>query len=181
MSLFSDAVAAVTPAPSDQDRADARAKARAAAGPDDWLSMILDHHVQLENAFAKTASASDASSRSAQMKRLGVILTAHAIAEENAVYPAMAMETSKGNATHAYTEQATVKIEMAKLEKLDPMSAEFLAKLEEIRAAVAHHMVEEEGNWFHELAETLPVQDQQMITKNYTEAFSRFVGEEAFA
>lgn len=181
MSLFSDAVAAVTPAPSDQDRADARDKARAVAAPGGWLSMILDHHIQLEDSFAETKAASDASSRTSAMKQLGVLLTGHAIAEENAIYPAMAMDTSKGDATHAYTEQATVKIEMAKLEMLDPMSDDFLAKLEEIRGAVAAHMVEEEGDWYPELAETSPAADQQIITKNYSEAFNRYVGEPAFA
>ncbi len=181
MSLFSDAVAAVKPPPSEQDRADARDKARQIATPGDWLTQILDHHVQLEVAFATTASAGDASSRTAGMKKLGVILTGHAIAEENAIYPAMASATSKGDATHAYDEQATVKMEMAKLEKLDPMSDEFLAKLEEIRAAVAHHMIEEEGDWFPELANELPAADQQKMAQSYTEAFTRFVGQDSYA
>ena len=112
------------------------------------------------------------------MKQLGVVLTGHMIAEENAIYPAMATATSKGDADHAYTEQATVKMEMAKLEMLDPISDEFLAKLEEIRVAVAHHMIEEEGDWFPELASTMPVAEQQTMAKNYTDAYSRFVGDE---
>jgi hypothetical protein len=181
MSLIADAVAVLTPAPTDEDRNAARAKARDAATPGDWLAMILDHHVLLEGAFAKTKSAPDASSRTAAMKELGIILTGHAIAEENAIYPGMATATSKGDADHAYTEQATVKMEMAKLEKLDPMSEEFLAQLEEIRVAVAHHMIEEEGDWYPELAGTAPAADQQLMTKNYTDAYTRFVGSEAFA
>jgi hypothetical protein len=42
----------------------------------------------------------------------------------------------KGHATHAFNEQAVAKTQMAMLEKIDPASAGFVAKLEEIRAAV---------------------------------------------
>ena len=62
MSILEEAAAAVTPMESDQDRADARAKARETAKPGDWFSMILDHHVQIEDAFrdAKSAEGGDA-------------------------------------------------------------------------------------------------------------------------
>jgi hypothetical protein len=43
--------------------------------------MILDHHLLLEDAFAATKAAIDSASRTAALKRLGVILTGHAIAE----------------------------------------------------------------------------------------------------
>ena len=48
MSLIDRVVAAVTPPESQQKRAAARAKARAAAGENDWLAMILQHHGQIE-------------------------------------------------------------------------------------------------------------------------------------
>ena len=181
MSLFDKAVAAVTPPESAEDRADARQKARNVARPGDWLSTILDHHLQLEDAFAATKAAGDSASRTAAMKRLGVILTGHAIAEESAIYPAMASGGEKGDAGIAYNEQAMVKMQMAELEKLDPMSQDFLDKLEHIRGAVAHHMYEEEGTWFPDLVANAPAADQQKIADHYNEAFQRFVGEDAMA
>jgi hypothetical protein len=42
-------------------------------------------------------------------------------------------------------------------------------------------MIEEEGDWYPELAGTAPAADQQLMTKNYTDAYTRFVGSEAFA
>lgn len=175
MSILDDAVAAITPAPSDEDRAEARDRARSIATPGDWLSLILDHHVQLEDAFARTLSGSSAADRTAAFKQLGVILTGHAGAEESVIYPAMDMSGETRHANHAYDEQVTVKKEMAALEQLDPISPEFVEKLDKVRIAVAAHMVEEEGTWFSDLHEVEGI-DQQMLTKRYGEEFDRYVG-----
>lgn len=179
MSLFDKAVAALTPMESQQDRAEARDRARAVARPGGWLATILDHHLELEDCFAAVKSAGDSASRKAAQKQLGVLLTGHAIAEESAIYPAMASGGEKGGAEMAYNEQAVVKMQMAELEKLDPMSQEFLDKLEHIRGAVAHHMYEEEGTWFPELVNSAPASDQAKIADHYNDAFSRFVGKDA--
>lgn len=179
MSIVDKVVAAVTPPESDEARAEARAKARAAARPGDWLSLALDHHLQLEAAFTAVEDASDAASRLAAQKKLAILLTGHAIAEESVIYPALALSSEKGHATMGYTEQSAVKIQMAALEKLPPMSKDYADKLEHIRGAVAHHMYEEEGNWFLDLKEKATAADQTEITQRYQEEFERYVGEDA--
>lgn len=176
MSVVDEFVAAVTPEVSEEDRAEARSKARAVARPGDWLSQILDHHLGLEDAFARVKDAQDPEGRTAALKRLGVLLTGHANAEESVIYPGMAEGGEKGHAGHAYTEQATVKMDMAKLEQLDPASQEFLDKVEAIRSAVAHHMYEEEGTWFPDLVEDLPEPAQAMMSQRYAEEYDRYVG-----
>ena len=130
MSIIDDVVAAVTPMESQADRAEAREKARAAASPGDWLDLVLQHHVQLEDAFEAAKTAGDAETAKTAQKQLGIILTGHAIAEESVIYPAMAEAGAKGHAGHGYDEQALVKREMAALEKLAPMSRDYLDKLE---------------------------------------------------
>jgi hypothetical protein len=85
----------------------------------------------------------------------------------------------KGHATTGYDEQVEVKMQMAKLEKLNPASQEFLDKVEEIRQAVAHHMYEEEGDWYPELKKNAPTTDQAQLTKRYEEEFKRYVGADA--
>ena len=47
MSILDKVVAAVTPPESAQQRRAARQKAWAAAGQDDWLAQILDHHERI--------------------------------------------------------------------------------------------------------------------------------------
>jgi hypothetical protein len=54
------------------------------------------------------------------------------------------------------------------------MSQEYLDKLEHIRGAVAHHVYEEEGNWFLDLKTKLSAKDQTKITFRYREEFLRY-------
>jgi hypothetical protein len=176
MSIIDKVVAAVTPPESDQARIEARTKARAAAGGNDWLSLVLDHHERIEAAFAAVKSARDRTSRLAALKELGVILTGHSTAEEASIYPALARVDEKAHATEGYTEQAAAKLQMGLLENIAPMTQEFLDKLEHIRGAVAHHVYEEEGTWFLELKEKMPAADQETLTQRYQEEFERYVG-----
>ena len=179
MSIIDKVVAAVTPPESEEARKAARDKARASASPGDWLSLVLEHHMQIEQAFAEVKSATTVSARLAAQKTLAVILTGHSNAEESVLYPALAGADEKSHATMAYAEQAAAKTQMGLLEKLPPMSQDYLDKLEHIRGAVAHHVYEEEGKWFLELKEKVPAAEQSKLTQRYAEEFDRYVGEDA--
>jgi hypothetical protein len=176
MSIVDKIVAAVTPPESEEARRDARARAHSAASPGDWLCMVLEHHERIESAFAAVKAANGANAQIAAQKKLAVMLTGHANAEESVLYPALADADEKGHAMMAYGEQAAAKIQMGLLEMLTPMTAEYLDKLEHIRGAVAHHMYEEEGNWFIDLKEKVPTAEQVRITRRYEEEFTRYVG-----
>jgi hemerythrin superfamily protein len=174
MSILDKVVAAVTPPESEEARREARAKAQAAAGQDDWLAIILDHHRQIEEAFAEVKAAADATSRLAAQKRLAVILTGHSNAEEAVIYPALVRFGHKSHGMMGYTEQAGAKANLGELEYLDPLSQEYLEKLEHIRGAVAHHMYEEESDRFLDLKD-LPAADQSRLTYRFNEEFERYV------
>lgn len=174
MSLLDKVVAAVTPPESEEQRLNARVKARSAAIDGDWLSMVLLHHQQIESAFEAVKAAPDAGGRVAAQKRLSLILTGHSIAEEAVLYPALVKASEEGHSSKAYTEQAGAKVQMSLLEDLPPMSQEYLDKLEHIRGAVAHHVYEEEGNWFLDLKKRLPQADQLKLTFRYREEFMRY-------
>ncbi len=178
MSVIDKIVAAVTPPESDEARAEARAKAQAAAAPGSWLSLILQHHLDIESAFAAVKAAGDVGSRRAAEKQLGLVLTGHAVAEESAIYPALALHGEKAHAGMGYTEQTAVKIQMAALEDLDPMSQDYVDKLGHIEGAVQHHVYQEEGTWFPEILEKLSAADNNKITRNYRQQFDRYTGGE---
>ena len=144
MSLIDRVVAAVTPPESGQKRRETRAKARAAAGENDWLAQVLRHHEQIEALFSAVRATQDVTSRLHAFGELALVLTGHANAEEVVIYPALVHFDHKTHGMAGYTEQAGAKANMGELEYLDPMSSEFLDKLEQIRAAVVHHMYEEE-------------------------------------
>jgi hypothetical protein len=174
MSLIDKVVAAVTPPESEEKRREARAKARAAAGQNDWLGQVLRHHEQIEALFGAVRATQDVTGRLQALRELAVVLTGHANAEEAVIYPALVHFDHRSHGMAGYTEQAGAKANMGELEYLDPMSSEFLDKLEHIRGAVAHHMYEEEGDRFLEL-KNLPSSDQARLTARYMEEFDRYV------
>jgi hemerythrin superfamily protein len=176
MSVIDTIVNAVAPQENENAHREARVKAKAAARPGDWLSLILRHHEVIEAAFAAIKNSTTAASRTAAQKHLAVLLTGHANAEESIIYPAMSRMGGKGNATTAYSEQATAKTEMAGLETLSPMSQDYLEKLEHIRDAVAHHVYQEENAWFLDLMANTSAQDQALLAQRYQQEFDRYVG-----
>jgi hypothetical protein len=177
MSILDKVVAAVTPPESEESRRKARAKARAAAGTGDWLAQILDHHEEIEAAFAAVRAAENATLRRTAQAELSVLLNAHANAEEAVIYPALVHFGHKMHGTAGYTEQAGAKANLGELEYLDPMSQDFLDKLEHIRGAVAHHVYEEENDRFLDLTK-IPPAEQVRLTQRYAEEFTRFRGDE---
>ena len=181
MSVLDKVLAAVTPPESDEERTRARAQARALAGPRGWLAMILVHHVQIESAFDAVEQAASATSRRAAQKQLALILTGHSNAEEAVIYPALVQTGEKAHATMAYTEQSAAKVNLAELDDLEPMSQDYMDKLEHIRGAVSHHMYEEESTWFRELKEKADPATQSRLTRRYREEIERYLGAEALA
>ena len=58
----------------------------------DWLGVVKAHHQMLERAFDELIdSGSDLARRPVLYKRLAYLLTAHSVAEENVIYPALAI------------------------------------------------------------------------------------------
>jgi len=178
MSIIDKVVAAVTPPESEETRAEARAKARASSGPGDWLAMVIDHHEQVEEAFAAVRAATDPAPRTRALRELSTLLTGHSIAEEAALYPALAKADEKGHATKAYAEQSAAKLQLGLLLDLPPMSQDFVEKLGHIEGAVARHVYEEESNWFLDLKTKIPAADQVKLTQRYQEQFARYMGDE---
>lgn len=178
MSLLDKVIAAVTPPETAAARLKAREKAMGLAKPDDWLSMILEHHQRIEALFSAVRAATTPEARQAALRRLAIMLTGHAIAEEAAIYPALAAGKQLAHAALAYQEQSAAKMELGLLERLDPMSEDFIDKLGHIEGAVEHHIYSEEGTWFMELAQDLSPDDQALVTRRYREEFERYMSGE---
>jgi hemerythrin superfamily protein len=176
MSVIDKAIAAITPPESEEARADARKKAESIATPGDWLSTIINHHRGIESQFADLKMAASPDARRASLKNLALLLTAHSIAEEVAIYPAMAANHEVGHAELAYQEQSAAKMEIGLLERLDPESQDFHDKLGHIEGAVKHHVYSEEGTWFIDLAR-MPAANQILIQQRYSEEYARYFGD----
>ncbi len=176
MAFFDKIVAAITPPESDETRMEARARARSLATPGDWLSQVLNHHDQIEAGFAAVKAAPTASAQRDAQKYLAIILTGHANAEESVLYPALVDDGHKAHAGLGYEEQAATKIQMALLEKIEPLTQDYLDKLEHIRGAVTHHMYQEKESWFPDIVSDVSKGEQAMLTSRFREEVERYVG-----
>lgn len=175
MSILDRIVAAVTPPESEQDRIEARQLAETYTDRAPWLSMVLDHHRQIDAAFETVKQANDAGQKKQALRALGTLLTGHSIAEECVIYPSLSDVGDTGHATMAYTEQSAAKMQIGLLERMDPMSQDFDDKFGHLEGAVKHHVYQEESNWFRQLVEAAPEADHQMIADRYSEEFNRYM------
>jgi hypothetical protein len=181
MSLIDQVVETVKPVESDEVRLEARLKVQETATPGDWLSLILQHHVQIEQAFAALKACTELAAFQATQQKLVVLLTGHANAEESVIYPALGRSAEKGYAQTAYSEQAEAKMQMAALELLEFRSKEYFDVLEDLRCAVSHHMYQEESKWFLKLNDGTRAVDQVRLTERYQQEFDRYVGGDSLA
>lgn len=176
MSFLDRIAAAVTPAATDEQRAEARQTIEQMTPGEDWLRMIVDQHKRIEGLFAQGLSAGDATSRVRIAKDLATELTGHANAEEAIVYPIVSEDSGKSHAGMGYEEQAMTKIQLAKLEQIDPMSKEWTEKLEHIQGAVAQHVYQEESSWFPDIVRNTPLEKRELLNKRFREEYERYCG-----
>lgn len=177
MSFLDKIVATVTPPESDETRVQARARALAETTPGDWLSQVIKHHQQIEQAFEDVRQAGEPSGRRQAQKQLSTLFLGHSNAEEAVLYPEMADTGHKAHAGLAYEEQAMTKVQFALLDKLEPMSQDYLDKLEHIRGAVTHHMYQEESSWLLDLKAEVPSERQHVLAERYQLEMSRYIAE----
>jgi hypothetical protein len=150
----------------------ARAAALAAATPGDWLSLVLDHHLQIESAFVWVRAAANAGQRRLAQKWLGSLVIAHGHAEESVLYPALARRGRSHKTWH---------MELAALEMLDPLTRTHSDRLEQFQASLLHHFCEEEGIWFPELHRKQTALEQADLSRRYREEFERRLGHDRAA
>jgi len=87
----------------------------------------------------------------------------------------MALSDQKAHAGSAYTEQSAAKIQLAALDDLEPMTDDYLDKLDHLRAAVMHHVYEEESEWFPKLKGAGDSALQSRISRRFREEFERYM------
>lgn len=174
MSLLDKVVHAILPAATIEDRANARRDAEALIPGNRWLELALTHHRRIEGLFAEAKGAGDGPSRKRAAQELGGLLLGHSNAEEAVIYPVIAERSGKHHAAMAYEEQAMAKIQMAKLEQLDPMTQDWLDKLEHIEGAVQQHIYQEESEWFPDVANNATPAERMMLDERFAEEFDRY-------
>jgi len=172
MSFLDRIAAAVTPAASDESRAEARRNIEVLAADEPWIGIIVNQHKEIEASFEAARAAPSVEA----VERLATLLTGHANAEEAVLYPDIADESSKTHAGMAYEEHAMTKIQLAKLKDLPPGTEEWHEKLDHIQSAVAQHIYQEEGSWMPDLAREMSPQRKARLLERYNVEYERYCG-----
>lgn len=141
----------------------------------DWLAIIKAQHKELDRLLSVVKSASTHESRVAAFKKFAVYLTAHSIAEETSVYPALAITGSEAASKQLYTEQDDAKVLVARIG--DALStghdADVPALLDTLGNALHAHVAEEENQDFPPLKAKEDAAMNARLTEEFKQTFHR--------
>lgn len=120
--------------------------ARHAAGQDPFARLVADHGRFLDLLDAMVRTGDDQTFRRTQLLlRLKRGLAAHAMAEEDAVYPVLeTIGEEGGTIDHLYAEHGEMKALLYALERMPKNAPEWRDKAMELRQVIAEHAREEE-------------------------------------
>lgn len=167
--LFIGAAAAAAMLPLQQ------AVAQTAARGGDWLAMVKAHHLLVEKTFAALTDSTDKlfSRRQRMQRTLAYQLTAHSVAEENVLYPALARMGMLTESDKLYLDQAHAKVMNAELELTNVKDeGVWLEKVTALQAAVLKHAKQdEEATYYPQLQAKLDAQANAELTMAYMREF----------
>lgn len=154
-----------------------QAVAQTAAAKGDWLAMVKAHHALVAKTF-DTLLASEKKThlqREMIVRTLGYELTAHSVAEENVLYPALARLGTMTEADKLYLDQAHVKVMQAQAELAAAGKdvPALMAAARTMQAAVMKHAKDdEEGRIYPALKAKIDAAQNAMLTAAYQREFA---------
>jgi hemerythrin superfamily protein len=172
MSFLDRIAAALTPAASDEERAEARTHLEQLAAGEMFAQDIVRQHKEIEQLFGQ-ARAGVGPAAQAAVRDLALLLNAHSMAEEAVVYPEISHNSSKAHASMAFEEHAMTKVQLAELQKMQPGTDEFREKLDHIESAVQQHVYQEESSWLPDVLRYAPVESRQRMSTEFRNYFDR--------
>lgn len=122
-----------------------QAVAQTAAAKGDWMAMVKAQHLLISKTFEEPLASAERTyvARNRVIDKLGYQLTAPSVAEENVLYPALAMAGMLTEADKLYLDQAHAKVMNTQLELLAkaarPPDKSWVENAQALQAAVRRH------------------------------------------
>lgn len=138
------------------------------------IELIEQDHRKVESLFKQIKTAKDSKKSIKLFNEIYQEVNLHAKAEELVFYPAM----REYDETVEYIEEAEEEHEGAEvlleeMKDFNPKDAEFKEKLEELEAAILHHVEEEEGEIFEAVRKCINEEQLQALGKEFQAAKSK--------
>lgn len=143
----------------------------------DWFMQVKEQHVLIEAQLALVISSDSGPSaqRTIDLKQLSYLLTAHSVAEENVLYPALVFYGFKIDSGDLYLEQQFQKVMNAEIDNAAMKGADGFAFIEKVRklssAIHEHAKVHEEGDYYPKLQESMTADENALLSVQYREAY----------
>jgi hypothetical protein len=154
------------------------ATAQTAKAGGDWFGMVKAHHLLIAKTLDEAVKADKRTyaSRDTLLRTLSYQLTAHSVAEENVLYPALASINMVSESDMLYLDQAHAKVMNAQIEMTiakDKTGNAWIEKVVALRTAVLKHAKEdEEANLFPKLLAAMDASQNTMLTTAYHREFA---------
>lgn len=133
------------------------------AGGQPFAELIQDHR-QIARMLKELASTTESGQRQQQVKQLKTMLTAHAVAEENALYPALqTIADSEEEAQEAYEEHALMKVHLFEVEMAAMTGEDWEGKVKQLTSTISEHVEEDESEIFPRMQQQLESAQMQML------------------
>jgi hemerythrin superfamily protein len=141
----------------------------------DWLATIKAQHAELDRLLAAVKAAGSREARIAAFKKFSIYLSAHSMAEETTVYPALAITGSEAASKQLYSEQDAAKVLVARID--DALSSgdgsDVPAMLDTLGNALHAHVAEEENEFFPPLKAREDATMNAKLSSEFSQAFRR--------
>jgi hemerythrin superfamily protein len=154
---------------------EALAQTRISGG--DWFAMVRTHHQMIAETMQNLIDSQDAlyEKRDRLQRTVAFQLSAHATAEENVLYPALALTGMAAESDKLYLDQAHAKVMNAELQWVAaPRRTDdaWFNRVRALRNAVLRHAQEEETRLYPQLRQKLDAQQNAALTTGYLREFA---------
>jgi len=142
-----------------------------------WLDMVKAQHGTIAKTLDQLVGAKGDAPPREIVERLVHQLTAHSVAEENVLYPALAMNGMSDPSDQLYDEHADAKVmlsalHMASMKDGKPLQ-DWQGTAKKLQAAILKHAKEhEEAGSFPKLQQKLDARQNQLLTTSYKKQFA---------
>ncbi len=136
------------------------------ASPEDVVAFLKAQHNLIEDMFDEVIHASDPHAREKPFVQLRQLLAVHETAEEMVVHPRARreVETFDSIVDARLEEEHDAKQLLARIEKMEISSTEFIDELTKLRDAVLDHALHEETYEFPKLEKQLDADESKRLT-----------------
>lgn len=142
----------------------------------DWLAMVKAHHELVNKTFERILASGNKTflKRDLMQRTLAYELTAHSVAEENVLYPALTRNGLLTESDRLYLDQAHAKVMNAELELVaERDESAWFDKVRALQAAVMKHAKDdEEGNIYPKLRQKLDAAANAQLATMYQREFA---------